>query len=376
MMKRMTFACCLLLTATFLFAQTSTPLHVPQFFDVKILKATPVKNQAMTGTCWCFATTSLVESEEIRKENRAIELSEMFTVRNMYIEKAKNYILRNGKAQFGEGGLGHDEIRAVASYGAMPLGEYTGLLNGQKSYDHQKLFGELQKYLDSVLRKKPISNDWLDGYVKILDGNLGVPPKEFSYNGKTYTPISFAKEVLRFNPDDYVSLTSFTHQPYYQSFVLQVPDNYSNGSFYNLPLNELINAVKYAIDKGYTVTWDADVSNRGFMQSIGLALNLDNATSYTRDQINPDVKEASYDAATRQQLYENLTTQDDHLMHITGVEKSKNGKTFFMVKNSWGQVGPFDGYINVSEAYLAINTVSLVIPKAALSKEIIEKLKL
>jgi bleomycin hydrolase len=376
MMKRMTFACCLLLTAIFLFSQTSTPLQVPRFFDVKILKATSVKNQAMTGTCWCFATTSLVESEEIRKQNREIDLSEMFTVRNMYIEKAKNYIFRNGKTQFGEGGLGHDEIRAVARYGAMPLSEYTGLPNGEKSYDHQKLFGELQKYLDSVLRKKPISNDWLDGYVKILDGNLGVPPKEFSYNGKTYTSISFAKEVLHFNPDDYVSLTSFTHQPYYQSFVLQVPDNYANGSFYNLPLNELIDAVKYAIDKGYTVTWDADVSNSGFMQGIGLALNLDNATSYTKHQINPDIKEASYDAAIRQQLYENLTTQDDHLMHITGVEKSKKGKTFFMVKNSWGLIGPFDGYINVSEAYFAINTISLVIPKAALSKEIIEKLKL
>src|SRR5215510_1920511 len=161
-MKRMTFACCLQLTADFLFAQTSAPLQIPKFFDVKILKATPVKNQAMTGTCWCFATTSLVESEEIRKQNREIDLSEMFTVRNMYMEKAKNYILRNGKAQFGEGGLGHDEIRAVATYGAMPLSEYTGLLNGQKSYDHQKLFGELQNYLDSVLRKKPISNDWVE----------------------------------------------------------------------------------------------------------------------------------------------------------------------------------------------------------------------
>ncbi|HEV8508519.1 MAG TPA: C1 family peptidase [Chitinophagaceae bacterium] len=375
-MKRMTFACCLLLATTFLFAQTSAPLQVPQFFDVKALKATSVKNQAMTGTCWCFATTSLVESEEIRKQNREIELSEMFTVRNMYVEKAKNYILRNGKTQFGEGGLGHDEIRAVATYGAMPLSEYTGLVKGEKSYDHQKLFDELQKYLDSVLRKKPISNNWLDGYVKILDGNLGVPPKEFSYNGKTYTPASFAKEVLNFNSDDYVSLTSFTHQPYYQSFVLQVPDNYANGSFYNLPLGEFIGAVKYAIDKGYTVAWDADVSNRGFMQGMGLALNLDNTTSYTKDQVNPDIKEANYDPAIRQQLYENLTTQDDHLMHITGVEKSRGGKTFFMVKNSWGVVGPFDGYINVSEAYFAINTVSIVIPKAALSREIIEKLKL
>jgi len=375
-MKRITFACCLLFATVFLFAQTSAPLQVPQFFDVKTLKATPVKNQAMTGTCWCFATTSLVESEEIRKENKEIDLSEMFTVRNMYVEKAKNYILRNGKAQFGEGGLGHDEIRAIATYGAMPLSEYTGLLNGAKNYDHQILFSELQKYLDSVLRKKPISNNWLDGYVKILDENLGVPPREFSYKGKTYTPPSFAKEVLHFNANEYVNLTSFTHQPYYQSFVLQVPDNYANGSFYNLPLNELIETVKYAIDKGYTVAWDADVSNKGFMQGMGLALNLDNGTQYAKDQINPDIKEANYDGAIRQQLYENLTTQDDHLMHITGVEKSKGGKTFFMVKNSWGTIGPFDGYVNVSEAYFAINTISIVVPKAALSKQIVEKLKL
>jgi len=330
----------------------------------------------MTGTCWCFATTSLVESEEIRKENKEIDLSEMFTVRNMYIEKAKNYILRNGRAQFGEGGLGHDEIRAVASYGAVPLNVYTGLLNGATNYDHQILFSALQKYLDSVLRKKPISDNWLEGYTKILDENFGAPPKEFSYNGKTYTPVSFAKEVLNFNADDYVSLTSFTHEPYYKSFVLQVPDNYANGSFYNLPLNELIEAVKYSIDKGYTVAWDTDVSNKGFLQGMGLALNLDNSTSYTRDQINPDIKESNSDAAVRQQLYENLTTQDDHLMHITGVEKSKSGKTFFMVKNSWGIVGPFDGYINVSEAYFAINTLSIVVPKAALSKELIERLKL
>src|SRR5204862_365686 len=168
-MKRIFFAFGFLLSVGFLFAQTSAPLQTPQFYDVKTLKATPVKNQAMTGTCWCFATTSLVESEEIRRDKQEIDLSEMFTVRNIYIEKAKNYILRGGKAQFGEGGLGHDEIRAVATYGAMPLNEYTGLLNGEKNYDHQNLFSELQRYLDSVLRKKPISNNWLEGYIKILD---------------------------------------------------------------------------------------------------------------------------------------------------------------------------------------------------------------
>jgi bleomycin hydrolase len=375
-MKRFVFAIHLLLIATFVFAQTSAPLKTPQFFDVKTLKATSVKNQAMTGTCWCFATTSLVESEEIRKDKTDIDLSEMFTVRNIYIEKAKNYILRDGKAQFGEGGLGHDEIRAVANYGAVPLNAYSGLINGEKSYNHQKLFNELKHYLDTILKIQPIPNDWLDGYIKILDNYLGVPPKEFSYDGKTYTPISFAKEVLHFNANDYLNLTSFTHEPYYQSFVLQVPDNFSSGSFYNLPLNELINLVKDAVDRGYTVAWDADVSNKGFMQGQGLALNLDNNTSYSKDQISPDLTEASYDADIRQKLYENLTTQDDHLMHITGIEKSKNGKTFFIVKNSWGKIGPFDGYINVSEAYFAINTISVVIPKAALSKELLGKLKL
>src|ERR1041385_2404603 len=304
-MKRVLFSFNFLFAATTLFSQTSAPIKASQFFDIKTLKATSVKNQAMTGTCWCFATTSLVESEEIRKDKKEIDLSEMFTVRNMYIEKARNYILRGGKAQFGEGGLGHDEIRAVANYGAMPLNEYTGLLHGETSYNHQKLFNELHHYLDSVLRKQPISNDWLDGYTKILDDNLGAPPKEFAYNGKTYTPVSFAKDVLHFNSNDYVSITSFTHEPYYKSFILQVPDNYANGSFYNLPLDEMIGVVKYAIDKGYTVAWDADVSNKGFLPAVGLALNLDNTSSYTKEQVNPDVTEASADAAIRQQLYEN-----------------------------------------------------------------------
>ena len=377
-MKRILFVFSFLFATCVLFSQTQTSptISAPQFFEVKTLKATPVKNQAMTGTCWCFATTSLVESEEIRKDKREIDLSEMFTVRNMYIEKAKNYVLRGGKAQFGEGGLGHDEIHAVASYGALPLSEYTGLINGEKSYNHQKLFNELHHYLDSILRKQPIANDWLNGYVKILDENLGAPPSEFVYNEKKYTPQTFAKEVLHFNANDYVSITSFTHQPYYQPFILQVPDNFANGSFYNVPLSEMMQIVKDAVNSGYTVGWDADVSNKGFNQSVGLALNLDNSVSYSKDQLNPEVKEAAYDATVRQQLYENLTTQDDHLMHITGIEKSKDGKTFFIVKNSWGKVGPFEGYINVSEAYFAINTISLVIPKASLSKEMLAKLNI
>jgi bleomycin hydrolase len=377
-MKRLLFLLPSFLAATFLLAQTSQipSFQKPEFLDIKTVKATPVKNQAMTGTCWCFSTTSLVESEEIRREKQEIDLSEMFTVRNIYIEKAKNYILRQGHAQFGEGGLGHDMIRAMGAYGAIPLSVYSGLVNGQKEYNHQEMFQKLQSYLDSVLKKQPIRSDWLNGYTEILDQYLGTPPAEFTYNGKTYTPKTFAKDVLHFNADDYVSLTSFTHQPYYSSFILQVPDNFANGFFYNVPLDELISVAKEAVNKGYSVAWDADVSNNGFRQMQGLALNLDPSVKYTKDMIHTDTKEMPYDVTIRQQLYENLTTQDDHLMHIVGTEKSKDGKTFFIVKNSWGKIGPFDGYINVSEAYFAINTISIVLPKAALPKELQQKLHL
>ena len=378
-MKRVLFLLYTTSIAGFVFAQTaqkSIPLQKPEFLDIKTVKATPVKNQAMTGTCWCFSTTSLLESEEIRKDKKEIDLSEMFTVRNIYIEKAKNYILRQGHTQFGEGGLSHDMIHAIGTYGAIPESVYSGLVNGQTQYNHQQLISRLQTYLDSVLKKQPISADWLDGYSNILDQYLGKVPQEFMYDGKNYTPISFAKQVLKFDADQYVSLTSFTHQPYYSSFILQVPDNFANGSFYNIPLNELIDVVKDAVAKGYSVAWDADVSNKGFKQEVGLALNLDPSVKYMKENFNADTKEMPYDANIRQQLYENLTTQDDHLMHIVGTEKSKDGKTFFVVKNSWGKIGPNAGYINVSEAYFGINTISIVLPKAALSSELLAKLHL
>ncbi|MDP4261915.1 MAG: C1 family peptidase [Bacteroidota bacterium] len=358
--------------SSFVFAQPSAPNVKEDFTAIKILPATPVKNQAMTGTCWCFSTTSLVESQCMKNTKEEVDLSEMFTVRNIYIEKARNYILRQGKAQFGEGGLGHDLIRAISLYGAVPDSVYSGLKPGQKMYNHSAMVGQLEQYLNDVLKKRPLPDNWLDGYTKILDDNLGVVPTDFKYRGKTYTPPSFAKDVLKFSADDYVSITSFTHHPYYKPFVLETPDNFANGSFYNLPLEMMIDVVKDAVNKGFTVMWDADVSNNGFRQNKGLALYVGNISK--DDPFTTDTKEESWDAAKRQKLYENLTTEDDHLMHIIGTEKSKDGKLFFIVKNSWGKVGPYDGYINVSESYFAINTVSLVVPKAALSKEVLAKL--
>src|SRR5678815_1100573 len=190
-MKRILLLLYSTLIVSFLFAQTAQKqtLQKPEFFDIKTVRATPVKNQAMTGTCWCFSTTSLLESEEIRKDKQEIDLSEMFTVRNIYIEKAKNYILRQGHTQFGEGGLSHDMIRAVGTYGAIPEAVYSGLVNGQTQYNHQQLIFRLQNYLDSVLKKQPISADWLNGYTNVLDQYLGKVPQEFTYDGKKYTPI-------------------------------------------------------------------------------------------------------------------------------------------------------------------------------------------
>lgn len=342
------------------------------FIEPKKNLATKVKDQERTGTCWSFSTTSLVESQSIKNKLGAHDISEMYTVRCIYIEKAQNYILRQGHAQFSEGALGHDVIRSISEHGAVPESAYTGLTNGEKVYDHELLFKELRKYLDSTLKTKGgvLKEDWKPGYNRILDKHLGLMPNTFLYNGKRYTPETYATGVLKFNADDYINITSFTHHPYYKSFILEVPDNFSNGAYYNLPLKDMTDIVKDALNNGYTVMWDADVSNDGFHGKQGLAMTLEDGAN-----LLPDANEVKTDASARQALFENLTTQDDHLMHIVGIEKNKAGTTFFIVKNSWGDVGPYKGHVHVSENYFVRNTISLVIPKAAIPAAIMDKLK-
>jgi bleomycin hydrolase len=339
---------------------------------IKTAPYTSIKNQASTSTCWSFAATSLVESQAIHANAGEFDLSEMFTVRNMYIEKAKNYILRQGDARFSPGGLAHDVIRAIDTYGAVPDYVYSGLLLGKKEHNHDELDAKLKSYLDHILKSKPVPSDWLTGFNKIMDDYLGTVPENFTYREKIYTPKTFAAEVLKFKATDYFNLTSFTHHPYNSAFVLEIPDNFSNGVYYNLPLNELIDVAEKVISKGYSLVWDGDVSNAAYRMRNGFALNVKDPAS--NKHFNPDMEEEPFDAHTRQQLFENLTTQDDHLMHLIGIEKTKAGKRFFLVKDSYGEHGPFKGVIKLSEAYFAINTVSLVVPIAALDEQLLKRL--
>lgn len=354
------------------FAQSSARPN--ELTITKSVDYTAVKDQANTGTCWSFSTISLIESQSIRNGGDALDLSEMFTVRAIYAEKAKNYIRRQGKAQFGPGGLGHDVIHAISTYGAMPENVYSGLTLGQTHHDHAVLDRKLTMYLDSLLTMRPVPSDWINGFEAILNDHLGNPPETFMYKEKQYTPKTFASEVLKFNADDYVTITSFTHHPFYSSFILEVPDNFQNGSYYNVPLEEMIRLTERAVEQGFSVMWDADVSNKFFRQRNGYAMQWQDSS--VASGITPDDAEIKVDQQKRQDLYENLTTQDDHLMHIVGLEKSPKGKKFFLVKNSWGEIGPAKGMIHVSEAYFALNTISMVMPKAALDKPLLAKLKL
>lgn len=333
----------------------------------KQLPATAVKNQGVTGTCWSFSTTAMLESECLRKNGGELDLSEMFTVRNIYLEKAENYVRRQGKAQFDEGGLGHDVLHAIRTYGAMPEAAYSGLKPGQRGHDHSQLVKNLRAYLDETLKQRPVPTAWREGFVSILDDALGTPPATFDFNGTTYTPKDFAAQILRFNPDEYVSLTSYTHHPFYQPFIVEIPDNWANGSYLNVPLSELFAAVNSSLEKGYTVMWDADVSNPGWNQRRGYALE----PLQKGDASNPDAAEKPATPELRQQLFDSQVTTDDHLMQLTGTALSPAGKRFYLVKNSWGEAaGPFKGYIYVSEPYFALNTVTVILPKAGLSEEL------
>ncbi|PTX62808.1 bleomycin hydrolase [Kordia periserrulae] len=344
------------------------------------LEATPVISQGNTGTCWSFSASSFLESEIIRLTGKQIDISEMFTVRNTYPKKAWNYVMRQGKAQFSEGGLAHDVMNSVKSHGLVPNSAYSGLKALQERHNHAEMVSVLKAMLDVYIQNPggKLSSNWKPAIENVLDVYLGKRPESFTYEGKTYTPQSFL-EMTKVNPDDYVTLTSFTHQPYYTSFILNIPDNFSNGSFYNVTLDELVAATKNALKTGYTVELDCDVSEATFSAKYAVATIPEENVNSRKDFSAEIRKEKNITAAFRQQEFENYTTTDDHLMHITGMAKDQNGNEYFRVKNSWGSNTeriPNDGHVHMSEAFFKLKTISVMVHKDALPKALRVKLGL
>ena len=343
------------------------------------IEASNVKSQGKTGTCWSFSSSSFLESEIYKNIGKKIDVSEMFTVRNTYLKKAWIYVMRQGKAQFGEGGLGHQAFNTIKTYGLVPENEFTGLKNGETTYNHQGLVKEIKAILDDYIKNDVNSNhpNWKKDVNAILDKRIGKNVEEFVYEGKVYTPQSFL-EMTKINPSDYVTITSFTHVPYYQSFILNIPDNFDFGTFYNVPLDELNRIAQKTLKKGYTIDWDGDVSEKTFSAKYGVAV-LPNDKNDTENAMTHIVKEMDVTPEFRQQEFENFDTTDDHLMHIIGLEKDQKGNIYYKVKNSWGtnsnRIGN-DGYVFMSEPYFKLKSISIMVRKDALSKKLKKKLKI
>ncbi|MBL7869362.1 MAG: aminopeptidase [Flavobacterium lindanitolerans] len=340
-----------------------------EFQTIKDIEATPVISQDITGTCWSFSSTSFLEAEIIRTTGRKIDLSEMYNVRNTYPKKAWNYVMRQGKAQFGEGGLNHDVINSAMQFGIVPLTAYSGLVGNATKHDHSKMVKELEdllkKYADP---SKKLDPKWKTEVEAILDKYMGANVTEFTYDGKKYTPKSFL-EMTKLNLKDYVTITSFTNEPYYKTFILDIPDNFSNGSFYNMPLDEFVQNVDNALDKGYTLALDADVSEKTFSGKNGIAVIPENEAD--EKTILTEIKpEKNITPEFRQQEFENFNTTDDHLMHIVGKVKDQKGNIYYKVKNSWGSKNlGNDGYIYMSVPYLRLKAISVLLHKDGLLKK-------
>lgn len=345
-------------------------------------EATCVKNQFHSGTCWCYSSQSFLESELLRMGKPPVDLSEMFVIYEMYLQKAKHYVRYQGHTNFGEGGEPHDVINTVREFGIEPKSAYLGIDYGD-SLPRMNTMDETLKAMLDVMLKTPeghLDPNWFAAYKGALDGFMGAPPATFQYNGKTYDPKSFAA-YLGINPDDYVEITSFTHHPFYQKFILEIPDNWANAEVYNVPLDDLHEIADNALQNGYTIEWGADVSEKYFSYKNGIALvpqvEMGNMTAmspqYDSVFLNP-VAQKTITQDMRQKAFDDLSTTDDHGMQITGLAKDQNGDEFYIVKNSWGTTNFCKGYFYVSSPYFLYKTTSILVNKNAIPAKIREKL--
>ncbi len=336
------------------------------FKSVVDLPATPVKSQDRTGTCWSFATTSFIESEILRMNGPELNLSEMYFVRYTYPEKARQYIMRHGMTNFGEGGQAHDVMNVVKKYGIVPESAFPGRRDVSKPHNHSELVAVQKAALEKLINAKNASpsEKWNEIIESVLNIYMGDLPSKVDFDDKSFTPMEFRDE-MGINADNYVELTSYTHHPWYSHFNLEIPDNWAFGLYYNLPIDELMEVMNNALKNGHTVCWDGDVSGKNFSHRQGLA---------TVPEAGSD-KEQQITQTMRQEAFLSWQATDDHLMHITGMAKDKDGTIFYKTKNSWGDKGnPYGGYLYMSESYVRLNTVAIMIHKDAIPKQIAEKI--
>jgi bleomycin hydrolase len=365
-----------------------------KFTTIKNIKASPVKDQYKSGTCWSFAATSYLESELIRLGYDTLDISEMYFVNYAYREKAIRYVRLHGSANFGPGGQAHDVLNVVKSHGFVTETEYPGLLKGEQKHIHGELDAVLQGYLTALIKKEDgkLSSVWPEAYNAILNVYLGPVNDKSAGSDK----IRLKQLYPRFNPDDYVELTSYNHHPFYETFDLEVPDNWSHDLYYNLPVDEMMEVINSAVKNGYTVCWDGDVSDKGFSHGNGVAIVPDkdvaaldgtersrweklserekNAELYTFKQPGAEKKISQ---EMRQEAFNSLQATDDHLMHITGMVTDQNGTVYYTTKNSWAaNSNKSGGYLNMSESYLRLNTIAIMVHKDAIPQAIRRKLKI
>lgn len=365
-----------------------------KFTVVKQVQGTPVKDQFRSGTCWSFSGIGFLENELIRTGKGEFDLSEMWLVRNCYAAKAEKYVRLQGNFNFAGGGGFFDLFWVMNNFGLVPEEAYPGLKYGEEKHVHGELDALTKAYVDVIVKNpnKKLSTAWKNGFSGILDAYLGTTPEKFSYKGKEYTPQSFAKE-LNINADDYVSLTSYTHHPFYKKMILEIPDNWLWEESYNLPLDELMQVVDNSLNNGYSIAWGADVSEKGFQYNKGVAVipqtnvaNLSNSekskwselTAKEREsmiyKLEEPVSEMTITQQMRQDAFDNYQTTDDHGMVLEGIAKDQKGDTFYIVKNSWSADGIYKGYFYASRPFVQYKTMNIMVHKNAIPKEIQKKL--
>jgi bleomycin hydrolase len=329
----------------------------------KVVVHSPVISQGSTGTCWSFTATSFLESEIIRKGYPETDLSEMFFVYHTYMNKAKRYLLFHGNNNFGQGGQAHDVMDVLRVYGMVTNEAFPGKKTDGR-HQHRSLAKELREKVDEInSSRKDFSVEEAQNLNAVLENHLGELPKKIKTENGRFSPEKFRDE-FEINPDDFVELSSYSHHPFYKPFVLEVPDNWSHAKYYNLPIDELVQVMVYALENDFTVCWDGDTSEKTFSHRNGIA-DL------------PEKEKGKVTQQKRQETFYDRTTTDDHLMHVVGLSEDENGQLGFYTKNSWGaDSNDFGGYLNLTEDYVRLKTLAIMVHKDAIPENIRQKLEL